>query len=704
MERRLGANRDTRSRGFVTAVLAALCIALTSGCATTSYIQKRNLRENPLAASLALFSDRGPHESPRTHRLLQRFDLAETYKENPTDALIKLQSESEPWQKGERIYAVAELAYIQGQEAKRRGEPVEALKHFSRALSSSYAYLFSEGLEEARNPYDPQYRGACDLYNEALEDMLRLLRADGRLQPNKTYQLTSGNKTFTIKTKLDEQWDPRDFKDFDHFAFASEYEIKTLNNRHTTYGLGVPLIAVRKMSDQGSPMENYYPGMLSFACTALLRCDWTGPLDANDQPEPQCELVFYNPMRRTRAEIAGRTVPLETDITTPLAFFLDNEQFHDKNIATLGLFKPNKLRSRQGLYMLEAYDPQRIPVVMVHGLWSSPMTWMDMFNDLRSFPEIRERYQVWFYLYPTGQPFWISAVQMRKDLKDLRETIDRNYPRRDLNTMDQMVLVGHSMGGLVSRLQTMESGNDFWDVVSNKSIDELEADDDDRAKLASTLFFHPNESVRRVITIGTPHKGSHFSNPATQWLGRRLIRLPSFLTNITSRLIRNNPDYFRNTDLLTTTTSIDSLSPDSPIFPAMARAKRNPNVKYHNIFGKAIHQTPFGEIEDNGDGIVSIKSAKLKEAVSEIDVEATHTDIHTKPKTILEVRRVLLEHAAEIDARDRVANLPVPNHAIEPVSLFFSDDEMDEVSKPNIGLLFEELPAGGMLDSASVPK
>ena len=99
-------------------------------------------------------------------------------------------------------------------------------------------------------------------------------------------------------------------------------------------------------------------------------------------------------------------------------------------MATEGLLNPNHSQSKRGLYMLEPYDPNRIPVLMVHGLWSSPMTWMDMFNDLRSFPEIRERYQFWFYLYPSGQPFWISATQLRRDLVAMRDAFDKSQQIR----------------------------------------------------------------------------------------------------------------------------------------------------------------------------------------------------------------------------------------------------------------------------------
>ena len=128
-----------------------------------------------------------------------------------------------------------------------------------------------------------------------------------------------------------------------------------------------------------------------------------------------------------------------------------------------------------GLYMAQPYEPGKIPVLLVHGLWSSPMTWMEMFNDLRAQPEIRKHFQFWFYLYPTGQPFWISAAQLLRDLAEARQTLD---PFRQEPSLDQIVLIGHSMGGLVSRLQTINSRNDFWSLASAEPFDRIQAEPD----------------------------------------------------------------------------------------------------------------------------------------------------------------------------------------------------------------------------------
>jgi len=130
------------------------------------------------------------------------------------------------------------------------------------------------------------------------------------------------------------------------------------------------------------------------------------------------------------------------------------------------------------------------------------------------------------------------------------------------------------MGGLVSMMQTLESGDDFWRLLSNKALEDLRATPDEKARLAKTFYFHPNSSVKQVVTLGTPHRGSDFANDATRELGRRLIRLPAMMLELGTKLALANPGFFTNMDLLTTNTSIDSLAPDCPIFPVMLRAPR----------------------------------------------------------------------------------------------------------------------------------
>jgi pimeloyl-ACP methyl ester carboxylesterase len=626
--------------------LMLLCVAST-GCTTTRYLANRSSRENALEAQLALLNKSGPKVSPRAWNALKRFGLTEIYNQHGEDSLDSIRKAIDETDDPELIYALSELAYVDGKRAERAGDKASALNFYGISLTNSYDYLFSEDLEAGRNHYDPQFRSACELYNESLEDTLRLLCTENKLRPDQTYTIQTPDRTFTVRTAMRGAWQA---DELDRYEFVSDYNIQTLHNRHTTYGLGVPLIAVRKPHDASDPREQYYPEGLSYAVTAMMRCAAkTGEKRLGRSPD--CILEFYDPLTVNQIQLASHWVPLETDLTTPLAFFLDSPEFRHRNRATEGLLNPAETLKKRGLYMIEPYDPNRIPVVMVHGLWSSPLTWMDMFNDLRSYPEVRSRYQFWFYLYPSGQPFWLSATQLRKDLADMRTAIDRDHNDRPL---DEMVLVGHSMGGLVSRMQTIESGDDFWKIVSNEPPEKLRGPEEDRIKLVSTLYFHPNPSVRRVVTIGTPHQGSVFVNDYTRWIARKLIRLPQMAVSTGQTLTRENPGLFRDNQMLTVSNAIDSLAPESPIFPVMARAKKAPGVKYHNIVG-VVEKRSFLKPAKPSDGIVDLDSARTPDAISEVIVNAEHTQIHTTDKAILEVRRILLEHAKEIDANDRVA-------------------------------------------------
>lgn len=296
--------------------------------------------------------------------------------------------------------------------------------------------------------------------------------------------------------------------------------------------------------------------------------------------------------------------------------------------------------------MLEPYDARKVPVLMVHGLWSSLITWMEMFNDLRGDSHIRDNYQFWFYLYPTGQPFWTTAAQFRQDLAHARRVLD---PRGQAVALDQMVLVGHSMGGLVARLQTLESRNDYWNLISAKPFSELEVSSDLRDQLRDTWFFESNKSVRRVVTIATPHRGSEFSNGTTQWLARQLIRLPKALVRNTQRLFDEDID-LRQSSLLRINNSIESLSPESPLFPVILNSSHSKEVKYHNIIGVLPDDDVIGRVAAKGDGVVKLESARVDGVVSEAIVPEDHVNIHRHPRSVLEVQRILLQHLSELRA------------------------------------------------------
>ncbi|MFK7737379.1 MAG: esterase/lipase family protein [Pirellulaceae bacterium] len=630
-------------RGTSALLVCLYLLVMLTGCSSQRFLIRRDTPANPLAVTLQLTSSKGPSISQRTQSVLRRFALADVYADDPQLCLEVMQELLETEVESGLVYAISEIAYILGAKASQNGEEARALDMYSVALSNAYMFLFHEAFDTRRNPYDPLFRGACDLYNESLEASLRIANSKGQLQPGQSYEISTGSQTYEIHTVVRGQWSA---DDFERFEFVSDYEVEGLPSSGLSYGLGVPLIAVRREGKMDDPREKYYPEGLSFPVTALARVVKPGSMPGKGaEHRHHCVLELHDPLVSNDLRIGDRLVPLESDLSTSLAFFLDSPQFRETSQATLGLLNPQKTQEHRGIYMLEPFDPQRVPVLMVHGLWSSPVTWMPMFNDLRSFQELRENYQFWFYQYPTGQPFWLSATQMRADLSELRQTLD---PNRLYEALDYTVLVGHSMGGLVSRMQTIESSDDFWKILSDKPFQEVQGKDEHVDRLREAAFFTPNRDVRRVVTIGTPHRGSDYANDTTRWLGRKLIKLPSMMVASGQQLISQNPGVFRNTELLTTSTSIDSLSPDSPVFPAMWRAPTAPWVNYHNIIGLVPTKTWLGEKEPEGDGVVSQESAEVPGVESEIAVESIHQKIHRHPRAIFEVRRILLQHLEEL--------------------------------------------------------
>jgi pimeloyl-ACP methyl ester carboxylesterase len=639
-----------------TLLLAIVVLASTAGCGSTKMVTVRTVPKSPLVDQLKLTASGGPQPSPRTTQFLRVNDLTDDLKGDPQELVKKAQDILREQPSAENAYVCAELAYL-GAKKVEAADPQKAMDLYGASVLYSYRYLFDEKFTYLRNPYDPEFRGACDLYNGALEAMLRKLCKDETLVPGHTRRIKTADGECDITCVVrGSRWRS---EDFGHFEFVSDYEMKGLKNHYQTYGLGVPLIAVRRGYDGEPAAAQYYPPGLSFPVTAFIRpIRDVYPADAQaagGNPPSACRyramLELYDPLSTTDIAVDRVRVPLESDVTTPLAYFLSSPELNE--IATTGLLNPESLqklvpgqkKAIKGLWMVQPYEPGKIPVVFVHGLWSSPMTWMEMFNDLRSSPEIRNNYQFWFYLYPTGQPFWISAAQMRDDLAKVRQVVD---PLRHEPALDQMVLIGHSMGGLVSRLQTLESGQDFWHIVSDKPFGEVKAEPEIRQGLEKVLFFHPNPSVRCVVAIGTPCRGSHFSNDATQWLLGRLISLPTMIAQSQEKLYRDNKDLFRDDKILKIRTSIDSLSPSSPVFPAMIEARRAPWVKYYGIVGLVPEQGIFGKLAAGSDGVVPYDSAHMDDVESELKVPADHSTVHSHPRAVLEVRRILKDHLDEM--------------------------------------------------------
>jgi pimeloyl-ACP methyl ester carboxylesterase len=308
-------------------------------------------------------------------------------------------------------------------------------------------------------------------------------------------------------------------------------------------------------------------------------------------------------------------------------------------IEWVGFLDPGRAEKHSGLVMLQPYQKGKIPVVFVHGLLSDPFTWTEMFNELGADPEIRNKYQFWAFFYATGSPFLRSASMLREDLQRVRQLCD---PTGEDPALSQMVMVGHSMGGLLSQLQTTSGGDEFWHTISERPFDQIKTrNEEQRERFRKVFYFEQQEYIRRVVFLGTPHRGSAWSPATIGRLGSWLVRVPTMLLNFQRELVADNPGAFLTSFSRQFPTSVDMLAPDSPVLKVMYRQGEPRGVHYHSIVGNGVQMGREGQ----GDGVVPVSSAHMPNADSELLIPETHTMIHRHPRAVLEVKRILKLHA-----------------------------------------------------------
>jgi pimeloyl-ACP methyl ester carboxylesterase len=303
----------------------------------------------------------------------------------------------------------------------------------------------------------------------------------------------------------------------------------------------------------------------------------------------------------------------------------------DADVAGLFRFEPT------GLSLLRPYQRGRMPVVLIHGLWSSPWSWARMIEELEADATLRERYQFWTFGYSTGDPLLYTAALLRRDLDEVRRKFD---PDRSDAALDRMVLVGHSMGGLLTKLMAQDSGTRLWRLISDRPVDELAGEPEDLDLFRRALIFKPRPEVRRVIFIATPHRGSPVDRGGLERLGSRLVRLPDPLRASYGRLMaRNGPDFFTERFRKGIPTSMDELEWQSPILIALDELGLAPEITAHSIIADRRDPPRAG----GGDGLVAYESVHRDGVASELLISSAHL-CQDHPAVIREVRRILLEH------------------------------------------------------------
>lgn len=624
--------RDSVVRNWPALLLCSALVVL-SGCATTEFVQLRQKPRNPLTERLNTTALGFVRHSERTELLLRQ-----TSYRGPDDLKPMIQHAARH-REGEHFFeathALAELNYL-GAEVVKVRDPQLASELYLDSAQAAWSYFATQDSGGHHpDPNRPEHRGTAEVYNASSESLLRIAKRHGGVKLGQSMHMPLSHRRLEFEVPFESRLlTPEQLGDFE---FVSDYELKNLKYRHTTAGLGVPVIAIRPASEKADPVEKYYTKGMSFAATLVLRFEDSRP----SEDSRTVRLQIFDPRESDGIVVGDTLMPLETDVSTPLARYLTNRDI--SLLDTWAFLRPDRAHEVSGLYMVQPYDPDRIPVLMVHGIWSSPMTWMEMFNELQADPEIRRKYQFWFYLYPTGEPIAFSAAALRDELHQVRDDCD---PYRRNDRLDEMVVVGHSMGGLISQMLTLDSGDRLWKSVSGKSVDELQASPDVKSEIQRVYFFQSNPSIDRIVTISTPYGGSSFSNRFTRWLSGSFIWLPAKTYELTKVVFeQNNPGWW---DRVTAPrTSVDSLTSKSAVLRLIRDSHVPDDVKHHNIVS-----VRRGTAQDSWtDGVVAFCSAHRDDVTSEKVVKAGHSEVLRHSETVAEVRRILLEHLQETRQR-----------------------------------------------------
>jgi pimeloyl-ACP methyl ester carboxylesterase len=630
------ASPPDRSRpAAVRALLLAGCCLAACGCTapigadkTTPARAYRQIHDNPVS--------RG-QPSRETQSALHRFDQEAIFEKSPDAALRLLQQQAIEAQDRNLLFALAELNYLVGERLRhsvKRWEPRDARDYYLASAVHAWLFLFGDLEAEPPSAFDQRFRTACDLYNHGLGWALT-----ARGSTNAVAILAGGARRLPegqIDVGFSQTAFPWPVADFDHFILADQYVVRGLSVRNRQPGLGVPLVAVTARTGQTGLAD-------TTPCTALLRIE--GGLAELARGDLRAELELHSAFDQSVVQVGDRAVPLELDTTIATAYALN--QSYLWRVGKLQFLSGTE-RIPTGVYLTQPYRPGQVPVVFVHGTFSSPVKWAEMANTLEADPLIRRRYQFWYFIYNSGNPVMYSATRLRESLTAKVQELD---PEGADAALQQMVVIGHSQGGLLTKLTATDTGDTLLNtVLGTNRLGELKTSSGPEAALRQYTCFEALPSVKRVIFISTPHRGSYVARSLARNLARKLVTLPSKVVSSAAEMSGLTTSLGFPKELRGTPTSLDSMSPGNPVLLALADIPLAPGITGHSI----IPVKGDGDYRQGKDGLVAYQSAHVDYVESEFIVRAPHS-CQDRPAAIEEVRRILEEHLQHLRSGFRAA-------------------------------------------------
>lgn len=454
-------------------------------------------------------------------------------------------------------------------------------------------------------------------YNFGVSRIFQIIH-DTKLDPWSqplTVPTAQGAFVLTYRPDPRPEWNPAlyDFTPADEFDVGGKY----VTERTTRDGIGAPIVAVERQESKNARGEAA-PSRIYRTVSAIAQ--FKGG---------RCVLEFYDPLDQETVSFDGRSVPLAADFTVPLAVMLQETDPAKHELSRV--LNPEKYAYTARIERLQPYSANKTVVLVIHGLKDSQATWTPMINKLRGDPVIRKHYQFWFYSYPTGYPFPYSAAILRQELDE----VERQFPN-----LKPMVVIGHSMGGCISRVLLTDSGNQLWIKIFGRPPDEVPLSPKTREYFRQELFFRHRPEIGRVIFIASPLRGA---NMASGWVGRLaslIIHESPVSSQASQEMLRVTNAREEELKPKRRANSVDSLSPKSRFLKALNTIPMTPGVPYNTIIG----DRGRGDSPNSSDGVVPYWSSHMDGAKSEDIVPSDHS-AHQNPQAIQDVMHILKAHA-----------------------------------------------------------
>lgn len=424
-----------------------------------------------------------------------------------------------------------------------------------------------------------------------------------------------GEYVLTYRPDPRPEWNPilYDFTPTDEFDIRGEY----VKQRTMREGVGAPIVAVERQARKNA-RRDFAPSRLYYSVTMVAQFDGR-----------RCILSAHDPLAEETVSFRGRTLPLAADFTAPLAVML--QETDPAKYALARVFDPEKYAHTATIERLQPYDSNKTMVLVVHGLMDSQATWVPMINTLRGDPVIPKHYQFWFYSYPSGYPYPYSAAILRHKLDE----VEQRFPGRK-----PLVVIGHSMGGCITRLLLTDSGDELALKIFGKPLEQVPLSPHTRTYFEDELHFHHRPEIGRAILIAAPLRGSDL---AAGWVARivtAFIRPLKIASEASREMLHLTAIREEELKPKRRANSVDTLSPKSRFVNALNTIPICPGVPCHTIIG----DRGRGDSPNSSDGVVPYWSSHLPAATTECIVPCDHS-AHQDPRTIAEVLKILKAHA-----------------------------------------------------------